>query len=347
MNAAPAVSVIVCTHDRAGYLPACLRSLAQQDCESSFEVLVVDNGSRDETWQVLTEWCAQDSRFRAIQEPRLGLSIAKNRGVRHALGRLLLFTDDDVIVDRQWIRGYEEFFRRIPGEFVIAGGPIVPVPHDLQAWPRWFDHHAIRDVGLLDYGEERPLRPTEYVWGANMAIPAAHFCRTGLWDERVGRQGEKRGTFEDTEYQDRVREMGGGVWFCPASTLQHRILRETISPSRILRTTFAKARNEFWAQVVQQRQEGRFAPRHDYVRSLAVLAAGLTAFGLWSLAFTFCHTSFVFSRAHSAAASSGRAVDLLRAGRESTRLSAAIGHSSFFVLDSVLSLVRLAGERRG
>ena len=96
-----------------------------------------------------------------------------------------------------------------------------------------------------------------------------------------------------------------------------------------------------------QREQGRFLPRDDYVRGLGLLARELARFTFWSLALTLRPTPASFRRAHTAAASSGRAVDLLRAGRESTRLSDTIGHVSFFVLDSVLFLVRAGGERRG
>lgn len=347
MSGALPLSVIVCTHNRASYLPDCLASLARQQCDAPFEVVVVDNASTDRTPQILSEWCLRDTRFRAISEPRVGLSVAKNTGVRHARGRLLLFTDDDVIVDRGWVQSYDDFFRRTSCEFMIAGGPIVPVPHDLEAWPSWLDLKALPEIGLLDYREERTLGASEYVWGANMAIPVEHFSRVGLWDETVGRQGDTRGTFEDTEYQDRTRATGGAVWFCPRATLQHRVPREVISPPRILRTAFARARNEFLRQVVVDREEGRFSARDDYVRGLGLLAGGLARFTFWSLALTLRPTPASFRRAHTAAASFGRAVDLLRAGRESTRFSDTIGHVSFFVLDSVLFLVRAGGERRG
>jgi glycosyltransferase involved in cell wall biosynthesis len=339
------LSVIVCTHNRACYLPDCLESLAQQTCDVPFEVVVVDNASTDHTPQILAAWSLKDARFRPVLEPRLGLSVAKNAGVRAARGQLLLFTDDDVIVDRNWIRVYDDFFRRTPDEFVIAGGPIVPVPHDLEPWPDWFDLCALPDVGLLDYGEERRLRRDEYVWGANMAIPAERFRHVGFWNEAVGRQGEMRGTFEDTEYQDRVRAMGGATWFCSSASLQHRIPRDVIAASRILRTAFARARNDFWREVSLQREHGLFSPRDDYARNLAILGRHLTGFAFSSVGFTIRPTASAFRQAHAAAKSSGSAVDVLRAGRESTRLSATIGHASFFILDSVLAMVRAGGER--
>ena len=98
-----------------------------------------------------------------------------------------------------------------------------------------------------------------------MAVPASNFSELGSWDESVGRRGEARGTFEDTEYQDRVRAAGGTTWFCPSAKIHHRWPTRTVTPSRILRTAFARGRNAFWKDVLIQKEAAVFAPRRDYV----------------------------------------------------------------------------------
>jgi glucosyl-dolichyl phosphate glucuronosyltransferase len=341
------LSVIVCTRNRAQYLSTCLESLARQNCDLSFEVLIVDNASTDSTAAVIGDWCVKDARFRTASEPRVGLSSAKNTGVKLARGRLLLFTDDDVILDREWARAYLDFFERRGEDSIVAGGPILPIPHDLGNWPTWFDSCALADLGSLDYSEERPLGQYEYVWGANMAIPACHFSRFGLWDESVGRRGEERGTFEDTEYQDRVRAMGGTTWFCPSAKLQHRFPRPEVAPSRILRTAFVRGRNQFWKEVLLGKDEGGFSPRRDYFRCLRLLVSNMGSFAFWSLVFRIHRRRQTFVRAHAVAWSSGWSMDLLRAGRESSRLSFAIGHVSQFILDSVLNVLHSGEQKRG
>ena len=338
MSFEPPVSVIVGTRNRAQYLAACLNSLAQQNCWTPYEVLVVDNASTDETPQIIAAWCSKDSRFRTVREPSVGLSAAKNAGVTLARGRLLLFTDDDVIVEPGWIRSYVDFFGRHNDDSIIAGGPIVPVPHDLGGWPRWFDSCAVPDLALLDYSEERPLGRYEYVWGANMAVPAEHFRRFGNWDETVGRRGEARGTYEDAEYQDRLRANGATIWFCPSARLRHRVPRRDIAPATLLRTAYVRGRNQFWRDLLESRNGVAPAARNDYVRSLGLLLARLGTLAFWSLVLQWFRNAGVFARAHRAAWSSGWAMDLLRAGRESSRLSTTIGSASMFILDSALRL---------
>src|SRR2546427_9554726 len=112
MSSEVAISVIISTRNRAHYLPEVLRTLAAQDCDAPFEVIVVDNASTDNTTAVLNEWCRTDARFRTAREPLPGLSRGKNAGIRMARAPLLLFTDDDMQVAPRWVQSYHTFFAR-------------------------------------------------------------------------------------------------------------------------------------------------------------------------------------------------------------------------------------------
>src|SRR2546425_4812544 len=107
MSEAVAISVIMSTRNRARYLPDALSTLAAQQCDVPFEVIVIDNGSTDSTPAIVEAWCRSNQRFRTAREPRAGLSRGKNAGIRLARAPLLLFIDDDMGVDAHWIRSEE------------------------------------------------------------------------------------------------------------------------------------------------------------------------------------------------------------------------------------------------
>ena len=110
---------------------------------------------------------------------------------------------------------------------------------------------VMRKIAIIARGvNQRRLKPSEYVWGANMAVPKRLFEQCGVWDETVGRKGEERGTFEDTEFQDRVRAARGTVWFCPAAVVHHRVPRQAITPRRISSTAFMRGRNDVWRKNI-------------------------------------------------------------------------------------------------
>lgn len=244
MPAAVDVSVVVATRNRAAFLPAAIQSLVAQTSAARFEVVVVDNASEDTTPEVISALVQSDPRIRTIAEPVVGLSHAKNAGIRAARGRLILFTDDDVVVEDGWIAAYTEFFSRPRRDAVVAGGPVLPVPLDLSEWPPWVGGSARADLPSLFYGDaERPLRASEWLWGANMAALKDVLASLGGFRAGLGR-GARAATFEDVDLVDRLRETGGQAWYCPHAPVQHRVDPSKARPREMLLTAFNRGCND-------------------------------------------------------------------------------------------------------
>src|SRR5215469_10199051 len=101
------ISVIVCTHNRYQSLAKALESIAASTLPDSvdWEILVVDNCSRDQTRDVVEQFCHRfPGHFRCFFEPHPGKSNALNTGIREARGKILVFTDDDVTVEPTWLQ---------------------------------------------------------------------------------------------------------------------------------------------------------------------------------------------------------------------------------------------------
>src|SRR5690348_6834853 len=107
-------TIIVCTYNRAASLRDTLQALRRLDspagCE--WEVIVVDNNSRDDTRAVVEEVAASWPRLRYEFEGAQGLSHARNRGIGAARGDVILFTDDDVLPESDWLRVTLEGLKR-------------------------------------------------------------------------------------------------------------------------------------------------------------------------------------------------------------------------------------------
>src|SRR5690606_32524306 len=136
MTSQPEVSVLVATRDRAEPPAPTLDSLAAQRLErDAWELVVVDNGSRDATAEVLAAH-TDSLPLRILGEPRPGKSRALNAAIPHARGDLLAFTDDDVEVGPGWLAALLAASRRFP-DASIFGGPIEPVfPEATPDWIR-------------------------------------------------------------------------------------------------------------------------------------------------------------------------------------------------------------------
>ena len=186
--------------------------------------------------------------------------------------------------------------------------------------------HRFAEIG--SWGE-RELQPPDYVFGANMAVPATVFSRLGLWNEDLGNTPTDRSTFEDTELQDRVWAAGGSVWFCPDTPIQHRVPRASSSPGPILQNAFARGRNDFWKDVRTSTGDPSAAP------GSVSFADSPHWCGTFSRRVSSWHGSRVSRRATSlewarqAAWRAGRSYETLRPGRDRTRLYGRIGRVTF------------------
>src|SRR5947209_8654862 len=119
------VSVIICTYNRCESLRATLDGFCKLKgtADIAWELLVIDNNSKDQTREVCQTFSKQLP-IRYIVETVQGQSAARNRGIVEATGSLLLFTDDDVDLDPEWISNYWNATARHP-DVSIFGGRII------------------------------------------------------------------------------------------------------------------------------------------------------------------------------------------------------------------------------
>jgi glucosyl-dolichyl phosphate glucuronosyltransferase len=222
------LSVAICTRNRAGMLAQTLDAMAsglRVPAGVTWELLVVDNGSTDDTDRVLNAFAARLS-IRRLFEPEQGLSHARNLAVRHATGDYLIWTDDDVLVDPHWLEAYHDAFVRRPGAAVF-GGMIEPwfpggIPAWLEkAWTHVQGAYAVRDLGPQD----ALLAPGWLPYGANMAV-RMDVQRRYLYDVHLGHSGDDRMGGEDTAVLGAILADGGTGWWVPRARVKHVISEE-------------------------------------------------------------------------------------------------------------------------
>ncbi len=100
-------SVVICTYNRAEIVPVAIESALAQTF-TDFELIVVNDGSADDTAEVIARYAADDDRVRAVNRVNGGLSAARNTGLAEATGRFVAFFDDDDVVDPDWLAGLAE-----------------------------------------------------------------------------------------------------------------------------------------------------------------------------------------------------------------------------------------------
>ncbi|HYV35953.1 MAG TPA: glycosyltransferase [Gemmataceae bacterium] len=223
-------TVAVCTWNRASLLDQTLTAMRRLHIPEGFdwELLVVNNNCTDDTDAVIAKHSAALP-IKRLFEPVSGQSNARNCAIQHAAGDWIVWTDDDVLVDADWLGAFAQTAARFPKAVAIGGRvepwfPSEPDPDLLTAF------HVLR-IGYcgVDHGlEERPLNAGELIAGANMAYDA-NFARGVLFDPRFGRKKDFQGGGDDLAYFSAIQAMGALAVWSPQMLVRHYVAPERMT----------------------------------------------------------------------------------------------------------------------
>ena len=227
------ISAIICTHNRDNYLGAAIDSLLSQDFAQGFEVVVIDNGSKDNTKQVV-EQRLNNSRLKYIYEPKLGLSVARNTGAKASSGEVLAYLDDDAVASEGWLEVLYSAYKSNP-KLAIAGGKVTLLWPDKIKPPRWLSPGLAGNLGAYDLGDrivsiENPgLTPR----GLNYSIRRSFLDEIGGFDINLGRVGKNLLSNEELQMTELALKKGWEVAYLPDALVAHNG-----SPERLKRSWF-------------------------------------------------------------------------------------------------------------
>jgi glucosyl-dolichyl phosphate glucuronosyltransferase len=245
------ISVILCTFNRCRLLPAALDSIAASNMPAgvTWEVLVVDNNSTDQTRDVVEAFSRQHPRrFRYLFEPRAGKSYALNAGIAAAKGDILAFVDDDVTVATEWLRNLTAPFR--DGGFAGTGGRVVP--HWTTPIPDWLSDDGWMLAGPLvsfDRGPEGCVLDESPV-GTNMAFLRRVFDQYGVFRLDLGPSPHNEIRNEDSEFARRLLGAGERIFYVPSAVVHHPVTEDRLNRRYFLAWWFDKGRSEIREQGV-------------------------------------------------------------------------------------------------
>ena len=224
----PSISVVVPTCNRLTTLVPCLDAILRSSVTPD-EVIVVEN--RPAGSAVAAELAARhggDPRVRYVEEPRAGVSWARNRGLAAVHGEIVAFVDDDVIVDEDWLAGICLAFAENPGAACVTG---LILPVELE-WPAqlWVEQYGGFSKGFerIVFNDRRrdvdPLYPYScgrFGSGANAALRTAVARELGGFDVALG-GGAGVNTGEDIDLFLRLMLSGHTLVYEPTALVWHR-----------------------------------------------------------------------------------------------------------------------------
>ena len=240
------LSIIICTYNREKYIGPLLDSISKNDYPTSdYEIILVDNNCTDNTRGVCEQFVAThpEIRLRYVVETEQGLSAARNKGIKEAKGEVIIYVDDDALVDTDYIRIYAEHFAAHP-ETMAAGGPIEPL-YETQE-PFWMSPYTKALLtAWMNYGDKVREYPNgRYPGGGNAAYRKVVFDKVGLFNTELGRKGTALLASEEKDIFDKMKALGMLVLYLPTPVLHHIIPQAKLEEDYFNRLTLQIGRSE-------------------------------------------------------------------------------------------------------
>ena len=230
------LTVLFATRNRARILRDVLESYrALVSPASGWKMVVVDNGSTDETIAILKEY-SSCLPLAFLTEPAPGKNAALNAGLARIEGDLTVFTDDDVFPRRDWLVELRRAADAHP-EYSIFGGIVVPrweVPP--PPWIGWVDPGPVFTLSPATVKEgELSQEYASLVYGPNMLIRSEIFRAGVRFDAGIGPRGTSYPMGSETELVLRLVRQGHRAWHVTAAVVEHWIRKEQMQQEWVLR----------------------------------------------------------------------------------------------------------------
>ena len=234
------LTAIICTYNCAKYLGNLLESIAANDLpRSEYEIVLVDNNCTDNTREICEAFAIvhKDVNFRYVVEQEQGLSAARNKGIKEAKGNVLVYIDDDALIDIWYLRTISEYMSAHP-EISAVGGPIIPLYETVE--PKWMTRYTKELLcGYLYLGDkERTFPGDRYPGGGNAAYRSDVFQKVGLFNTDLGRKGDSLMGAEEKDIFDKMCSQKMQFMYLPKMILHHIIPQKKLECDYFDRLTY-------------------------------------------------------------------------------------------------------------
>ena len=263
----PNIAAIICTHNREHYLGAAIDSLLNQDADN-YEILVIDNGSTDNTRQVVESRLTKSKQapsfdggvpstnphLKYFYEPELGLSVARNRGAKEANSPILAYLDDDAEASPQWLKIIIQAFEN-NDNLAIAGGKVTLLLPPRKTLPNWISESMTGSLGAYDLGAEVVYieNPNLTPRGLNYAIRQTFLDQVGGFDPNLGRVGKNLLSNEELLMTELALKKNWQVAYLPQALAAHNVAPERLKPSWFISRSWWQGVSEYYREALAGR----------------------------------------------------------------------------------------------
>lgn len=245
------ISLVICTYNRARYLPGSLNSIQLQTLDRKrFQIIIVDNASTDNTADIVNNFIKENPglNIKYCFEENKGLSFARNRGMKESESEIISYVDDDVILPTDFLEKILIFFEQYP-DAAGAGGKVVP-KYESGKEPEWMSKYLLGFVGKVDYGNSiiKFEKKMKYPAGCNMIY------KKEILEKAGGFNNQLKFRSDDKYIYYKVKSLSDKIYYLPDAWLYHYIDSHRLEIKNF-KTLFLKTGNEEKKRLLSEKNK--------------------------------------------------------------------------------------------
>jgi len=244
----PLISVVVCTYNREKFIGNCLECLNKQSINySKFEVLIIDNNSKDNSGTIINEFIINNPElpFYYYFEQNQGLSFARNRGIKESKGTWITYIDDDAEAEPNFLEEIEKAILKYDNA-VGFGGKIIP--NFVDGEPIWMSKYLESAfASKLDKGNKFGIFGQDisgFPIGCNMTYLKKFLVEIGGFDPELGRKGDLGLAGEEKHIFHESLKTNLIVIYLPTSVVHHVIEKNRLEDNYLIKLSLGIGKSE-------------------------------------------------------------------------------------------------------
>jgi glycosyltransferase involved in cell wall biosynthesis len=236
-------SIVICAYNAQSRISQTLHSISLLEYDhGKFEVLLVDNSSTDRTSEIASDVWSQlqcPATFRVLNEPRQGLSFARQKGIAEAVGDFILFCDDDNHLDSAYLYKAHQTLSSCGGRFILGGAGIPLLDtNDLSEISKVYSYGHMLAVGAQSVESADVTESKGWLYGAGLIIPRSAFTElrsSGFKSTLTDRKGTSLSTGGDVELCYALTLLGWRLYSSLDLVFHHAISKSRLEPAHLYR----------------------------------------------------------------------------------------------------------------